>query len=363
MSALGERLDRRIRNEGPLPLAEFMAMALHDRQAGYYARRQPIGRAGDYVTAPEISQVFGELIGLWCAELWTRMGEPEPLVLAELGPGRGVLAEDLLRAAAAVPRFRRALRLHLVERSPLLCAVQQERLGPAGARWVCGIDELPAGPLILFANELLDALPVRQFVRCRGGWSERLVGLDREGRRVFVEGPESPAAGLFVPWPLRDEAAAGTVVEICPQALALAASLGARFAREPGAALFIDYGYGEERPGPTLRAFKQHRAVSALAEPGEADLSAAVDFTVFGEAARQAGAAVSGPVMQGEFLRALGIELRREALAKRAGPAERAELEAGIARLLDPADMGARFKAIAIFSPSLAPPAGFEGSR
>jgi NADH dehydrogenase [ubiquinone] 1 alpha subcomplex assembly factor 7 len=361
VSVLGDRLDRRIRSEGPLSLSQFMAVALHDAEAGYYASRQPIGLAGDYVTAPEISQIFGELIGLWCAELWARMGRPDPILLAELGPGRGVMAEDMLRAVAAVPGFRRALRLCLVEASPLLRAEQARCLGEAGPRWVASIDELPPGPLLVVANEFLDALPIRQLTRGPRGWSERLVGLDAEGRRVFVGGPESHAAGLCVPEPLRHAAAPGTIVEICPSALALAAALAGRFAREPGAALFIDYGYGEGRAGPTLRAFRRHAAVSALDEPGEADLSAAVDFAAFAEAARAAGGAVAGPVGQRQFLLALGIEPRLAALAARASPAQRTQLETGVRRLLDPGEMGARFKALAISSPGLAPD-GFAGA-
>ena len=360
MTALGERLDRRIRGEGPLTLGQFMALALHEPEAGYYARRQPIGREGDYVTAPEMSQVFGELIGLWCADLWQRMGRPDPVLLAELGPGRGVMAEDLLRAAASVPDFRRALRLHLVEASPLLRTEQERRLGAINPRWVESVDELPPGPLLVVANEFLDALPIRQLTRRLEGWSERLVGLDAEGRRVFVDGPASFAASLLVPEALRRAAELGAVVEIRPAALALGALLGERFAREPGAALFIDYGHERQRLGVTLRAFRRHRAVSALDDPGEADLSAAVDFTAFGEAARASGAAVSGPVTQRQFLLALGIEARLEALAGRASSAQRARLEAGVARLLDAADMGSLFKAVAITSRSLAPTAGFE---
>jgi NADH dehydrogenase [ubiquinone] 1 alpha subcomplex assembly factor 7 len=355
VTALGERLDRRIRSEGPLSLAQFMAIALYDPEGGYYARRQPIGRAGDYVTAPEMSQIFGELIGLWCADLWARMGRPDPVVLAELGPGRGVMAEDLLRAAAAVPDFRRALRLYLVEASPLLRAEQERRLGGAAPRWAASVGELPPGPLIVVANEFLDALPVRQLTRGSRGWSERLVGLDAEGRRLFVDGPQSRAASLLVPEPMRETAEPGAVVEVRPAALALAAALGERFAREPGAALFIDYGHRGKAAKATLRAFRRHRAVSPLEAPGDVDLSAAVDFAAFAAVARAAGAAVCGPVTQRRFLLALGIETRLEALAARASPAQRARLEAGVARLVDPEDMGALFEALALASPGLAP--------
>jgi NADH dehydrogenase [ubiquinone] 1 alpha subcomplex assembly factor 7 len=211
---IGEKIARRIRAEGPVSLAAYMAMALHDPVDGYYARRQPIGAGGDFVTAPEISQVFGELIGVWCAEMWRQLGQPDPVLLAELGPGRGVLMSDLLRAAAPVPEFRHALRLHLVEASAVLRAEQEERLGHFEPVWLPHVADLPDGPLLIVANEFLDALPIRQFVRGAVYWSERRVALDDENCFVFVEGPESPAASLLVPPGQREGAARGAVVEI-----------------------------------------------------------------------------------------------------------------------------------------------------
>ena len=357
------RIARRIRAEGPLTVAAYMAMALHDPVGGYYARRDLIGAGGDFTTAPEISQIFGELIGLWCAELWQRIGRPNPVVLAELGPGRGVLMNDFLRAAGTVPEFRRALRLNLVETSPALRPEQEKRLGQAQPVWVTRIEDLPDGPMLLIANEFLDALPIRQFVRGKIHWSERVVTLDPENRPgdrlVFVDGPESPAATVFVPESLRHRAP-GTVVEICPGALALASALAARLARRPGAALFIDYGYFASAPGPTLRAVRQHRPVSALAAPGTADLSAHVDFAAFAEAARACGAETHGPVPQRRFLAALGAELRLAALSVRATPTQQRALESGVRRLLDPCEMGDLFKVIALVSPGLPPPAGFD---
>jgi NADH dehydrogenase [ubiquinone] 1 alpha subcomplex assembly factor 7 len=200
---LAEKIARRIRAEGPLTFAAYMAMALHDPVAGYYATRDPIGADGDFTTAPEISQVFGELIGLWCAALWQEIGRPDPVILAELGPGRGVLMSDFLRAAASLPEFRRALRLYLVEASPVLRGEQEKRLGQAQPVWVTRAEDLPIGPMLLVANEFLDALPIRQFVRGIRHWSERMVSLDPEDQLVFVDGPESPAATLFVPATLR----------------------------------------------------------------------------------------------------------------------------------------------------------------
>jgi NADH dehydrogenase [ubiquinone] 1 alpha subcomplex assembly factor 7 len=271
------------------------------------------------------------------------------------------LMSDLLRAAGTVPEFRRALRIWLVEASPVLRAEQGRRLRHAQPAWVRRVEELPDGPMLIVANEFLDALPIRQFVRGATGWSERLVAADPEGRLVFVDGPASPAAGLFVSGGLA-HCAPGTIVEICPAALVLAGALGSRLARQPGAALFIDYGYFPSAPGPSLRALQHHRPVSALAAPGTADLSSHVDFAAFAEATRAAGAEVHGPISQGQFLTALGAGLRLEALSARATPAQRQSLENGVRRLLEPGEMGDLFKVVALASPGLASPAGFDAS-
>ncbi len=355
---LAARIARHIRRHEPISIAAFMAMALHDPRAGYYARHDPLGRAGDFITAPEISQIFGELIGLWCADLWQRVGRPDPIILAELGPGRGTLMADLLRAAATLPAFRRALRLYLVEASPVLRAEQQRRLAAAEPQFVDSVEALPSGPLLVVANEFLDALPIRQLVRGHSQWAERLVGLDGDGRLAFVEGPESPALILLVP-DARREAPPGTIIEICPAAAALAATLGERFARSPGAALFVDYGYFPSRYGPTLSGLRQHQPVGVLHDPGDVDLSAHVDFAAVADAARTAGAAIWGPVPQSRFLAALGAEARLAALSVRASPEQQALLESGLRRLIDPAEMGTLFKAMAVTSPGLPAPAGF----
>ncbi len=359
MADLVATLARRIRREGPLSIAAFMAIALHDPEAGYYARHDPLGGAGDFITAPEISQVFGELIGLWCADLWRHLGEPDPVILAELGPGSGALLEDFLRAAAILPEFRRALDPYLVEASPVLRARQQRRLGSVAAHFIASIDALPPGPLLLVANEFLDALPIRQLVRGQVEWAERLVALDEGDRLVFADGPGNPALSLLVPPALRARPS-GTLVEICPAAAALAASLGARLVRAPGAAFFVDYGYFPSEPGATLAALSRHGAALVLDDPGSADLSAHVDFAAFAAAARAAGAAVYGPVPQGRFLAALGAEARLAALSAGATEAQRALLESGLERLIDPAQMGNLFKVLALTSPGLSAPAGFD---
>jgi len=357
---LTARLVRHIRAHGPMTIASYMAMALHDPQSGYYARRQPLGAAGDFVTAPEISQIFGEVVGLSCADFWRNISRPDPVVLAELGPGLGTLMADFLRAAAVVPGFREAARLVLIDASPVLREEQRQRLGAFDPFWAGGFDEVPDGPLLLVANEFLDALPIRQLVRGRRQWRELLVAADASGGLCLSEGPESPAVTLLVP-PQRREAPPGAIVEICPAASTLAAALAERLTRQPGAALFVDYGYAGSAPGATLAAIDGHRAVGVLDRPGTADLSAHVDFTAFAAAARAGGAAVHGPVTQRDFLTALGAETRLEVLLRKASPAQRGLLETGLRRLIDPQEMGTLFKAVAVTSPGLPAPAGFTG--
>lgn len=356
-AGLSGRIARRIRAEGPLSVAAFMAMALHDPQDGYYRRRHPIGADGDFVTAPEISQIFGELIGLWCADLWRRMGAPDPVLAVELGPGRGTLMADFLRAAATVPDFRRALRLYLVEASPVLRAAQAERLGEAV--FADDLDGVPDGPLLLVANEFLDALPVRQFVRGAAGWAERLVAVDERDRLVFVDGAENALAASWIPAALRGSPP-GTVVETCSAAAALAGGIAARLMRHPGAALLIDYGHAAPTPGATLAAIRRHRHTDVLAAPGHADLSAHVDFAAIRAAAEREGAECYGPVPQGEFLARLGAGARLAALCAKAPPERRESLALGLRRLIDPREMGTLFKALALVSPEVPAPAGFE---
>jgi NADH dehydrogenase [ubiquinone] 1 alpha subcomplex assembly factor 7 len=360
---LGHKIARRIRAEGPLSVAAYMAIALYDPELGYYATRQPIGARGDFVTAPEISQIFGELVGLWCALMWEEIGRPDPVLLTELGPGSGALAADLLRAAAAAPQFRRALRLYLVEVSPRLRSAQQQRLGTNNIVWLTRVEDLPDGPLLLVANEFLDTLPIRQLVRGRRHWSERSVALDLENRLAFADGPENPLLSLLVPEVLRSSSRPGAIYEIAPSALALAGTLAARLSRRWGAALFIDYGRSESATAYSLRAVSDHRLADPLSAPGQADLSADVDFAAFADATCRAGADSFGPVAQGVFLQRLGALTRLEALSARASAQQRKGLAAGLLRLLDPDQMGTLFKVMALTSPGLRVPPGFEDGR
>ncbi len=349
-TAVGDRLRQRIRQQGPLPVQTWMA----DAVAAYYADRDPFGAAGDFVTAPEVSQMFGEMLGLWAAVAWQEGGAPDPLVLAEMGPGRGTLMQDFWRAAGQVPAFRAACGApHLVETSPVLRARQAETLAALDPppRWHETVATLPPGPLLLLGNELLDALPVRQWLRTDIGWQERAVTLDNHGAFAFtVTGPVGAP-----PTPAPPDAPPGTVVEECPAAHTLVATLAARVAHTGGLVLFIDYGPGG--PGETLQAVRGHAPVPVLSEPGTADLTAHVDFAALARTAQAHGAQVWGPVPQGRFLRTLGIEARAATLV-RAHPQRQREVETALGRLIDRREMGTLFQVLAFGAPRPAPPPG-----
>lgn len=345
MTAPAERLDR------------FMARAV----SAYYAARDPFGRAGDFTTAPEISQAFGECLGLWSAVTWEAMGRPDPVLLVELGPGRGTLMADALRAAADVAApFRAALRVHLVEASPRLREAQRARLGgdAAAAAWHDDLARVPPGPAIVLANEFFDALPIRQFVRRGAGWSERFVA---DG--AFVE---RPAAEDDAP-PLPADAPEGAVQEVSEAGRALAAALGARLAAQGGAAILLDYGPAAGGFGDSLQALRGHAPADPLADPGAADVTAHVDFAALAAAARGAGAAVHGPLPQGLFLQRLGLMSRAAVLARAAQAAGKGRDGAGLIlsgaeRLVAPERMGRLFKALCLCDPALPPPPGFEAA-
>ncbi len=319
--------------------------------AAYYARPQsPFGRAGDFTTAPEISQAFGEVLGAWCAVLWGAMGRPAPVLLVECGPGRGTLMADALRAVGQVaPDFRAALQVHLIEASPSLRQAQARLLGDAVAAWHADLSALPAGPMLLLANEFLDALPIRQFVRRGDFWLERHV---EDGRFVEHPAPDAP--------PLPRHASEGAVKEVCEPALAFAGALGARLAAQGGAALLVDYGYAQPGFADTLQAMQAHRTgLDPLAEPGSRDLTAHVDFSAVADAARAAGAAAHGPIPQGLFLQRLGLMTRAAMLAK-ARPRLAGEILSGAERLVAAEGMGRLFKALALCDTRLGVPPGFE---
>jgi SAM-dependent MidA family methyltransferase len=350
VSGLKARLAAQIAQTGPLTIAQYMTACLHDPQDGYYATRPAIGEPGDFLTAPMVSQMFGELIGVWAASAWRAMGGPDPFLLVEMGPGDGTLMEDLLRAGRALPGFLEAAEVWLVETSTPLMARQRARLGEA-VRWAQSLDEIPDGrPMLLVANELLDCLPARQFVRTAIGWTEQVVGLADGGELVFGR---VPAAA-----PLPD-APEGAVVEVSAPQAALGAMLGARVVRDGGAALLIDYGRDRPGFGDTLQALKRHRKVDPLACPGEADLTVHADFPAVMAAAEREGAA--GAILtQAEFLARMGIGERAEALV-RARPDKAARIGRQLHRLVAGDQMGQLFKACCLHAPGWTPPAFEEG--
>lgn len=344
--AAAERFRRLLRAHGPIPVSQFMG----DSNALYYASRDPIGLSGDFVTAPEVSQMFGELLGSWLADMWARAGKPDPVAFVELGPGRGTLARDALRAMQSAGL---APAVHFVEASPALGGIQLQAV--PGAVMHEDASSLPSRvPLLIIANEFFDALPLRQLVRAKAGWRERMVGLNGD-EFAFVAGAlpmdkAVPAAFSGSP--------EGTIVESSPAAAAVMHELAARIATQGGAMLAIDYGYLEPRTGSTLQAVKGHQRLDPFAAPGEADLTALVDFATLAEIAREAGARVLGVAEQGAFLEGLGLAARASALA-RSAPERLEELRTAHRRLAHPDEMGALFKVLGLAAPGWPDGAGF----
>jgi SAM-dependent MidA family methyltransferase len=363
VSPLEAELRETIAASGPIPVSRYMALCLSHPAHGYYMGRDPFGRAGDFTTAPEISQMFGELIGLWAAAVWQAMGSPQPVRLIEFGPGRGTMIADALRAARALPAFLAALDIYLVETSPVLERRQRETLAHCDApiAWRRELGEIPEGPSIILANEFFDALPVHQAVKTVDGWRERLVGVDAKGRLAFTHARSpSPDIAARAPPHLDRDAAPGAIFEW--RCDGLVCGIAARVGRG-GAALVVDYGHAESGLGDTLQAVRGHRYADLLGEPGEADLTAHVDFAALSAAAEKSGAHAHGPVEQGLFLRRLGIAQRAARLKASASPAQAAAIDTAVARLTagGRTGMGTLFKALALADPRLGLLPGFEG--
>ncbi len=350
MTPLGAMLAAEIREQGPIGVDRFMACALGHPVHGYYRTRDPLGAAGDFITSPEISQIFGEIIGLWCAERWQAMGAPTTVHLIELGPGRGTLMADLLRALRVLPACRAAATVHLVETSPVLIEAQRATLTrfhpDIVPHWHDTLGTVPDGPTLLVANEFFDALPIRQWLRHEEHWHERRIALDQAGSFSFVRGdighPVIEPSG---------EIPEGAILETAEPSTDIAILIGQRLARAPGAALVIDYGHPVTAVGETLQAVKAHRPVPVLDEPGEADLTAHVDFAALAAALRAGGAVTGELLTQGRFLIENGAELRAERLCRQASPEQAISIRRGLQRLLDPTGMGRLFKILPVTSP------------
>lgn len=367
MTELGNKIRAMIETEGPMTFDRFMQLCLGHPELGYYLTRDPFGARGDFTTAPEISQMFGELVGLWLAETWTRQKISEPVRLVELGPGRGTLMSDALRACRVVPEFLKAIKeICLVETSPILRRKQEEKLQGRGipVRWLDSAADIPAGPAMIVANEFFDALPVRHFIRVEEGWCEKLVGVDESGAFFVGLSPE--------PEPLiTTDAPVGSILEIGAAAHRLTANLATHIAQHGGGALIVDYGHVETSFGETVQALRNHTAVDPLTDPGECDITAHVDFASLRRAGEASGARVYGPMTQADFLTRLGVVQRAEALRAGASPAQAASIDGELRRLTSTGEepgaggamvpgMGALFKVLAIMPPDAPAPAGFE---
>jgi len=348
---LSQQIDAQIRETGPMSIATYMGLALGHPRHGYYTMGRPLGSAGDFITAPEISQMFGELVGFFIVNLWQQMGEPKSFTLLELGPGRGTLMQDALRAASRADGFENALHLQLFEQNALLKGEQEKRLGKYSPYWASDLDAFGEDPIFVVANEFFDALPIKQFIRTDDGWHERLVGL-RDGARAFGLSP-TPISESAAPAEVRG-AYAGEVLELSTAAIDAMQRLSRKVALQGGAILAIDYGYERTQTGETLQAVQSHAFADVLDAPGEADISAHVNFGVLADAARATGLAVAPLAHQGEWLLRLGIGERAKALA-RANPSEAGNIARAVERLTSPKQMGTLFKVLCAHSPGLRP--------
>tara|TARA_Y100001936_G_scaffold253227_1_gene316607 strand:- start:1815 stop:2924 length:1110 start_codon:yes stop_codon:yes gene_type:complete len=361
LTPLETKIRKRINASGPLPVSEFMNMALCDPELGYYKTRNPIGGEGDFITSPEISQVFGEIIGLWCAVMWQASGSATDVKLVELGPGRGTLMSDMLRAIhATAPDFASAIDVHLVETSPVLRGLQEEALKEHKVTWHENVESIPGGKILVVANEFFDALPIDQFVKTEDGWQERCVSLSpNDDTLTFATMPMRHPNDADFP----SEIVAAPVNSVFEENVVgkeITGSLAGRIAQDGIAALILDYGHNQHGLGDTLQAMKSHQFHNPLAEIGEIDLTAHVDFAALDAASTEQGCIVHGPIFQGDFLSSLGIEQRAEILSANASVKQANLLTDGCRRLIASDGMGTLFKAMALTPKDSVIPAGFE---
>jgi SAM-dependent MidA family methyltransferase len=363
-SPLQSEIKKLIKSAGPMPVWRYMQLCLTHPEHGYYVSRDPLGREGDFTTAPEVSQMFGELLGLWAASVWKAIGAPPVLRLVELGPGRGTMMADALRALRVLPPLHQSLSIHLVEINAVLRDKQEETLfGVRNITWHDSIDEIPEGPAIILANEYFDVLPIHQAVRRESGWHERVVELDDTGKLIFGAAPEPiPRFEVLLP-PLVRAAPVGAVFEWRPDSEIM--KIATRVRDQDGAALIIDYGHLRSDAGDTFQAVVRHSFTDPLNAPGQADVTAHVDFQALARAAEDLGARVHGPVTQGEFLKRLGIETRAVTLMAKASHEVSEDISGALKRLTDSGrgGMGEMFKVLAVSEPQLTLLAGFSDEK
>ena len=354
ISPLLNEIKRLIKSSGPMPVWRYMELCLMHPQHGYYVSRDPLGREGDFITAPEVSQMFGELLGLWAASVWRAMGQPPLMRLVELGPGRGTMMSDALRALRVLPPLYQLLTIHMVEVNPVLREKQRATLsGVRNITWHDSIDDVLDGPAVILANEYFDVLPIHQVVRRETGWHERTVEIDDNDQLVFAHAPDpTPRFEVLLP-PLVRAAPAGAVFEWRPDSEVM--KIARRVRDQGGAALIVDYGHLRSDAGDTFQAIARHTFTDPLKAPGQADVTAHVDFQALSRAAEDVGARAHGPVTQGEFLKRLGIDTRAAALMQKATPEVAADIAAALKRLTDTGrgGMGSMFKVLGISEPRL----------
>jgi NADH dehydrogenase [ubiquinone] 1 alpha subcomplex assembly factor 7 len=361
VSPLLSEIKKLIKSSGPMPVWRYMELCLTHPRHGYYVSRDPLGREGDFTTSPEVSQMFGELLGLWSASIWKAIGSPPLLRLVELGPGRGTMMADALRALRVLPPLYQSLSIHLVEINPVLREKQRATLsGVRNISWHDTVDDVPDGPAVILANEYFDVLPIHQVVKRESGWHERVVEIDPNGKLVFSAATEPmPRFELLLP-PLVRTAPAGAVFEWRPDTEIM--KIASRVRDQDGAALIIDYGHLRSDAGDTFQAIARHSFTDPLKNPGQADVTAHVDFQALVRAAEDLGARVHGPVTQGDFLKRLGIEARAAGLMAKASPEIASDIAGALKRLTDSGrgGMGSMFKAVAISDPRLSGIAGLS---
>lgn len=363
MNALNTYLIKLIKAQGPITVASFMAEALGNAEHGYYMKKDPFGKQGDFTTAPEISQMFGEMVGLWHGVNWLNMASPDKIHLIEIGPGRGTLMQDTLRAMKVIPGLMDAIELHLVEMSPVLREIQADRLKAYKAptwhsRVSDALREARGEPVLIIANEFFDALPVRQFQKKETGWHERLVCLDDQNKLTLRLAP-MPSPEQLIPTALH-RADEGSIAEICSVGENILAEIAEHIQQYCGAALIIDYGHDAHGTGDTLQAVKNHKYVDILSNPGDVDLTCHVNFQKLQEIAVKCETRVYGPTGQGKFLKSLGLEARSQTLLANASEEQRQEILSALHRLTDDKEMGLLFKVMAVTDRSLANVIGFE---
>ena len=358
MSEILDILRQEIRNQGPISISRYMEICLLDPNLGYYVKRDPLGVKGDFTTAPEISQMFGELIGLWAIKVWQQTGSPNRFQLVELGPGLGTLLSDALRAVDMFSPFPNAIELHLVEISETFRNIQRSKLSKYQPKWHDDLTTLPDGPMFIIANEFFDALPIRQFKRRSEGWHERLVGLSASQGLEFVLSEKQVNSSLV---PARHRNAPyGSIIEICPAAQDILAKVSGAIGRYGGALLIIDYGHDGSLFGDSFQSVKRHKFHPPLENPGQADLTAHVNFGELIDASKSESTAVYGPLTQRDFLLRMGIRARAEILSKYADANSKDDIYKSLRRLIGHREMGEAFKVLVINSTKMQAPPGFE---